>query len=118
MYAENMTTTSRDGAITLTSVGGTGASVTEKVSFTQAGSQGIEVGTVPRVVSNLPTALGSIDVNVRLLGSATGWSASEALDNPVNFLNLGGTTSGIAGSACIDDRLIRKTRVRIYERAL
>ena len=68
----------------------------DDVTFTQEGAQGITVVTDPVNVSNLTTAEGAINVDVTLLGSATGWSASEAASNPSGFLTLGGT-SGVGG---------------------
>ena len=96
-YDANNTFVARDVVITITTTGPTGVPIMETLTFTQEGSQGIEVDTDPAVVLNLSTAAGSIDVDITLRGSAEGWSAVEADTNPADFLTLGGT-SGVAGT--------------------
>ena len=88
-YDANDTFVARDVVISITTTGPTGVSITDDVSISQEGAQGITVVTVPAVVSDLSTAAGSIDVDVTLSGSATGWSATEAATNPAGFLTLG-----------------------------
>ena len=88
-YEANDTFVARDVVISITTTGPTGVSITDDVSISQEGAQGITVVTVPAVVSDLSTAAGSIDVDVTLSGSATGWSATEAATNPAGFLTLG-----------------------------
>ena len=100
-YDANGTFETREVVITITTTGTTGVPITDDFSISQAGSQGIEVVTDPVNLSALSKAEGAINVDVTLLGSARGWSASEAGSNPAGFLILGGT-SGIAG----DDVLI------------
>ena len=88
-YDANDTFVARDVVISITTTGPTGVSITDDVSISQEGAQGITVVTVPAVVSDLSTVSGSIDVDVTLSGSATGWSATEAATNPAGFLTLG-----------------------------
>ena len=95
-YEANGTFDARDVVIMITTTGTTGVSITEALTFRQEGSQGITVVTDPAVVLNLSTDAGSIDVDVSLLGSATGWSAAIT-DDTADFLTLGGT-SGVAGT--------------------
>ena len=85
----NDTFVARDVVITITTTGPTGVSITDDVSIPQEGAQGIEVVTDPSDLSDLLTDAGSIDVDVRLLGSATGWSASAAATNPGGFSDFG-----------------------------
>ena len=95
-YDANETFVARDVVITITTTGLTGISITEVLTFTQAGAQGIEVDTDPADVEDLSPALGSIAVDVRLFGSATGWDA--AITNDIaGFLTLD-VTSGVAGT--------------------
>ena len=93
-YVANATTTTRDGAITLTSEGGTGTAATQVVSFMQEGSQGISVVTDPLGLTDLDALGGNILVNVSLSGSATGWRASEDSSNPLEFLTFNSFSGG------------------------
>ena len=52
--------------------------------------------TDPSDLTSLTAEGGTIDVDVTLLGSALGWSASEAGTNPADFLSLS-SASGVAG---------------------
>ena len=87
MYDANATTSSRDGAITLTSEGGTGLAVMEVVEFTQEGAQGLSVSTAPADITTLTATAGSINVDVDFLGSAEGWDAAITTDIE-GFLDL------------------------------
>ena len=53
--------------------------------------------TDPPDLTSLTASGGTIDVDVTLLGSALGWSASEASTNPSDFLGLS-SAGGVAGS--------------------
>ena len=113
-YDANDTFVARDVVITITTTGPTGVSITDDISIPQEGAQGIEVVTVPADLSDLLTDAGSIDVDVRLLGSATGWSASVAATNPAGFLTLG-STSGGAGSAVLTINYTENTDLNLRE---
>ena len=63
----------------------------------QEGSQGITVVTDPADVADLSAAGGTIDVDVSLPGSATGWDAALTT-NPGTFLSFGWPVSGAAGT--------------------
>ena len=66
-YEANETFVARDVVITITTTGATGVAISDDVSISQEGAQGITVVTDPAVVLNLSTAAGSIDVDVSLL---------------------------------------------------
>ena len=105
-YDPNGTFVVRDVVITLTTTGPTGVPITGDVSLPQEGSQGITVVTDPADVADLAAAGGTIDVDVTLPGSATGWDAALTT-NPGTFLVLNGT-SGAAGTGCVEDNLYAK----------
>ena len=92
-YDANDTFVARDVVISITTTGPTGVSITDDVSISQEGAQGIEVDTDPAVVSDLSKDAGSIAVDVRLFGSATAWEAVTTT-NPGDFLSLSEADGG------------------------
>ena len=110
-YDANNTFVARNVVVSITTTGPTGVPITENISFTQAGAQGITVVTDPVNLSDLSTAEGAINVDVTLLGSATHWAASEAGSNPLGFLTLVGGTRGIAGDDVLTIRYGENTGV-------
>ena len=93
-YGANSAFTEREVVVSITTTGPTGVPITENISFTQAGAQGITVGTAPANLASLTATASSISVDVDLLGSATHWAAEITTGG--DFLNLSGET-GVEG---------------------
>ena len=84
---------SREGLVTIMTIGGSGAAVESAVAFTQEGAPPtLSVVTTPLVLSGLSAGGGEIQANITLGGGATGWEATT----PHDFITLS-PPSGVSG---------------------